>query len=183
MATFARPIPSGSIFSLQSFPQRLSRHGRENAIPFARPNSSCALCAPLAAYRTCSSAPPHLYSISRTAWIFTRLRICPSTILPSSRACLSIDGKLPPPNPLALFHSEILNDKGSLCVTTSFPRVQVRGSRELRRGDSGRFADHISTYTECLTFSDWILEMVCKAIHEEVRVPLARAAHSLPSSP
>jgi len=51
----------------------------------------------------------------------------------------------------------------------------VPGCKYEARGDSdeeilAEFADHISTVHGMSDISDGILEMVCKAIHEEVRV-------------
>jgi predicted small metal-binding protein len=51
----------------------------------------------------------------------------------------------------------------------------VPGCRFETRGDSdeeilGDFADHIATVHGMVDISDGILAMVCKAIHEEVRV-------------
>jgi len=51
----------------------------------------------------------------------------------------------------------------------------VPGCKYEARGDSdeeilAEFADHISTVHGMSDISDGIMEMVCKAIHEEVRV-------------
>ncbi len=51
----------------------------------------------------------------------------------------------------------------------------VPGCRFEARGDSdeeilAEFADHISTVHGMTDISDGIMEMVCKAIHEEIRV-------------